>query len=377
MAVEIRKSWLLSTNEAYKLVADVAIDFFDEEKLNPATKDDVWKLFWFTPFPVSSPQGHIRTILGTEETPFVGEFSPHVNVEDEYWPTIGYGTKRTFPSRSMSSEVQKWITQASKNMQVSAPLLEDLKRSFDWMRKAIIASRITFNKYKALIFTEWFANITNEYWFGSQVYDGQALFSQNHTVAKTWETYSNIIEDDTTATNYGALTYSHLSKAIDRLRRMKDGLGNTITLPKNWIYDLYVPTRLERTAGDILNMNGERSPYTYSGTEANNDNYENVFNMRDWFRVRLNVVEIFDQPTNLVSSKRIWNDTMWFLVNKTLCEDKKALIDINLWAAKMKMYEDDRTNVYTMSYDEHKWAEALYPECFVGSLWIWAIPGAL
>ena len=367
----IKKSGLLSADESYKLIAPVVIELFDEIDMDPTVMEDVSGKLGFTPFEAITKDGQIQTQLGVEGTPIVGEFDSFVIDEDKYGPKISYDVERVFPAEGMSSEAKKWIQKASQLKDVSQELKRDLASSINKMSRKIKAIKKTENEYKTLVLTKGFA-IENDYGYGSAVYDGQPLFSEAHVIADTWDTYSNIIEDDSVGTNYGALTLSHLKKAIKRLREMKDGLGTRIKRPTSGIYDLVVSPELEETALNILSDQNGFSPYTYAWGDANNSNYSNVF-MRDGFKVRLVILETLNQPSRLIEGETVGSDTVWFVINKEHAKEREAFRDVKFGDVEVEVFYDKTKKATFLTAEKFFGAQALYPEVIVGSLWTWAI----
>jgi len=367
----IKKSWLLSADESYKLIAPVIIELFDEIDMDPRVAENVSEKLGFVPFEAITKDGQIQTQLGITWTPLVGEFDSFVLDEDKYGPKISYDVERVFPAEGMSSEAKKWIQRASQLNDVSQALKKDLANSISRMERRIKSIKLTENEYKTLVFTKGF-DIENAYGYGSAVYDGKALFSTEHVITDTGDTYSNIIEDDDTSTNYGALTLSHLKKAVKRLREMKDGLGTRIKRPTSWIYDLVVSPELEETALDILSDKNGFSPYTYSGEAATNDNYGNVF-MRDGFKVRLVVLETMNQPSTLIEGETVGSSTMWFLINKEHAREREAFREVKFGDVEVEIFYDKNKRATFLTAEKFFGAQPLYPEVIVGSKGIWAI----
>jgi len=368
----VEKAWLLISDEAYKIVAPVVIELFDEKILDPRVNENVSEKLGFSDYEVVDKDGQIQTKLGLSGAPLVWEFDAFKINGKKYGNKISYELVRTHIGSGMSSKTKLWLERAGNAEAIPEDLLKDLKSAMSDMEDQAYEIAITQNEYITRCFTEWFA-VTSNFWPGSAVYDGEALFSEAHTVISTWATYSNIIEDDTTATDYGALTFSHLKKAVKRLREMKDGLGIRVRRPMSWIYDLIVSPELEETALEILSDGNAFSPYTYTGTDANNSNYANVFMARDGFKVRLVVLETMNQPDSQNEGSTIGSWTMWFLVNKETAMLRKALRKLNFGDISIKMYEDDETRATFITAEKFFGVQALYPEIVVGSKWTGAI----
>ena len=363
----VKKSGVLSSDEAYKLISPVIIELFDEANMDPRAEENVAEKLGFVPFEAVTKGGQIQTKLGIQGTPLVGEWSAYTVDETKYGNKISYDVERAFPGSKMSSEAKIWIEKASGLTDVPEVLKTDLSNSGNDLKEKVKRIKITQNEYLTRIFTEGFKTISAEYGPGSAVYDGKALFAIDHIVAATGTTYSNIIEDDTTSTNYGALTYAHLRKAVDRLRYMKDGIGNRVKRPSNGIFDLIVSPELEGTALDILADLNSFSPYTYTGATASNENFANVWVTRDGFKVRLTVLETMNQPYSQDTSVNVGSATMWFLMNKEGAMMRQAFRDIKFRDTEIEVFYDQDIKATVMTAEKFFGAQALYPECVVGS----------
>jgi len=367
----VEKAGLLSSDEAYKIVAPVVIELFDEKVLDPRVNENVAEKLGFTDYEVVDKDGQIQTKLGLAGAQLVGEFDAFKINGKKYGNKISYELVRTYIGSGMSSKTKTWLDRASSAQGIPADLLKDLKSAMNDMEDQAYEIAITQNEYITKCFTEGF-DITSSFWPGSAVYDAKALFAEDHSIIWTGATYTNIIEDDTTATDYAALTFPHLKKAVKRLREMKDGLGVRVRRPLSGIYDLVVSPELEETALNVLSDGNGFSPYTYTGADAGNDNYGNVF-MRDGFKVRLVILETMNQPDSQNEGATIGSGTMWFLVNKEGAQLRKALRKLNFGDISIKLYEDDETRATFLTAEKFFGAQPLYPEIIVGSKWTWAI----
>lgn len=367
----VKKAGLLSADEAYKLIAPVIIEMFDEIDLDPRTEENVSDKLGFTPFEAVTKWGQIQTKLGITGTPLVGEFDSFVLDDTKYGNKIGYDVERVFPAEGMSSEAKKWIEKASGLKDVPLELKKDLANSISQIARKVKSIKITENEYKTLVLTEGF-DISREYGFGSAVYDGKSLFADDHFVIDTGEVYSNIVdqglaETGTADNKHAPLTFNALKYAINMHRGMKDGLGTRVKRPMSGIYDLIISPELEETALNILSDGNGFSPYTYAGADAGNDNYGNVF-MRDGFKVRLVILETMNQPATLKEGT-VGSDTVWFLMNKEGATAREALRDVNFGDVEIEIFYDKSKKATFLTAEKFFGAQPLYPEVIVGSKW--------
>ncbi len=363
MAV-VEKAGLLSSDEAYKIVAPVITELFDEKILDPRVTENVADKLGFTKMEVADKEGQIKTKLGLTGAPLVGEFDAFKVNGKKYGNKISYELVRTFIGSGMSSKTKKWLERAGSAQGIPNELLADLKSAMNDMEDQAYEISITQNEYLTKCFTKGF-EVGAQFWPGSAVYDGKSLFANDHIIVGTGETYSNIVEDVDNAGQHAPLNYANLKKAVEMHRKMRDGLG--IRTRRADIYDLIVAPELEAQALDTLSdMNGFQ-PYTYSGTEASNDNFANVFVTRAGFKVRLTVLDTMNQPDSQNPEETIGTGTMWFVLNKEASNLRKAIRDLGFGDISIKMYEDDETNATWITAEKFFGAQILYPEIVVGS----------
>ena len=360
----VEKAGLLSSDEAYKIVAPVVIELFDEKVLDPRVNENVAEKLGFTDYEVVDKDGQIQTKLGLKGAQLVGEFDAFKINGKKYGNKISYELVRTHIGSGMSSKTKVWLDRASQAQGIPTDLLKDLKGAMNDMEDQAYEIAITQNEYITKCLTDWFS-ISSNFWPGSAVYDGKALFATDHIIIGTGWTFSNIVDDG--AGNYAALSYTSLKAAVKKLREMKDGLGVRVRRPMSGIYDLVVSPELEETALDVLSDGNGFQPYDYSGSAATNDNYSNVFMTRAWFKVRLVVLETLNQPDSQNEGSNIGSATVWFVVNKETAQLRKALRKLNFGDISIKLYEDDETRATFLTAEKFFGAQPLYPEIIVGS----------
>lgn len=361
----VKKSGLLSSDEAYKLIEPVVIKLVDEMENDPRIAEDVAGKLGFVPFEASTKNGQIQTKLGVMWTPTVGEFDSFVLDEDKYGNKISYDIIRKFPAEGMSSEAKKQIEMASKINDIPEELKKDLAQSLNRMKRQYARIRISQNEYLTKVFTKGFDAVSATFGPWSAVYDGKPLFADDHLIIGTGGTQPNIVDDG--AGNHAPLTYTSLKKAVGMLREMKDGLGVRVKRPMSGIYDLIVSPELESVALDVLSDGNGVSPYTYTGAEATNGNFANIFSTRDGFKVRLVVLETMNQPDSENPATTVGTDTMWFVLNREGAINREAFLDVKFGDLSMEVYYDQTKRATFLTAEKFFGAQALYPEVVVGS----------
>lgn len=368
----VKQSGVLSADELYKLVAPVVVELYDEIDLDARAEENVAEKLGFVQFKPSQKNWQIQTKLWLRGTPLVGEWDSYTVSEQKYGNKIGYDIVRMQPWKMMSSKAKWWLEKVSSASEVPTEFKDEMMNTIMNLKNEVYEMKITENEYKVKVFTDWFKTVSSEFWPWSAVYDGKALFATDHIIIDTGATYSNIVDQGLANTwtadgKYAPLTFKSLKYAVKMLREMKDGLGNRVKRPTAGIYDLVVSPELESTALDILSDNNGFSPYNYNGTEANNDNFANIFATRDGFKVRLVVLETLNQPYSADPTQKIGSDTMWFLINKDYAKKREAFRDIIFKDIEIDMFDDKDKKATVMRAEKFFWAQALYPEVVVGS----------
>jgi hypothetical protein len=93
----VKQSGLLSADEAYKLIAPVVVELYNELELDARAEEDVAGKLGFVPFKPNQKNGQIQTKLGLRGTPEVGEWDSYTVSEQSYGNKIGYDLVRLFP----------------------------------------------------------------------------------------------------------------------------------------------------------------------------------------------------------------------------------------------------------------------------------------
>lgn len=366
MAVKLVKGGFVDSDDLHALVSEMIVEMEDEGENDARMGEDIAMQFGFVDYYPTNKKGLISTKLGIMGSPLVGENDEYTFDEKNYGPDIGYGVVRTFPASKISSEAEKWLKAGGSEKDLTDAIKADLQNSFGDLKDELDAINITQNEYIIKCFTKGFDAVSATFGPGSAVYDSRSLFSADHRIIKTDAVYSNIVDDG--SGNHAPLSFTSLKKAVKMLREMKDGQGVRVKRPSSGIFDLYVSPELEETALNALSDGNGFMPYNYSGAEATNGNFANVFSSRDGFKVRLNVVDLMNQPDSQDPDNAvIGSDTMWFVVNKELATKRKAFRNIGLSDVSVEIKRDSKTRATVASAEKHFGAQILYPEVIVGS----------
>lgn len=358
-------------SESLHTLVEPFINEIEKQSENDARlEDNIAKEFGFQDFYPSNKEGQIITKLGIYGAPIVGERDEYTMSEKLYGPKIGYGVKRVFPASEITSEAEKWMTAGWKESDLNDVIKQEIQSSFGSLTDEINSIKMTENEYLLKIIALGFNSVKAEFGPESKVYDSKGLFAVDHEVIKTGEFYSNIVTEGavgTIGTTHVALTFDSLKKAVEMSRTMKDGLGKRVKRPMDSIYDLYVAPEGESNALDVLSDTHGFMPYTYTGADAGNGNYANIF-VRKGFKVRLNVVDGLNQPDSTdPENLTIGSATMWFVINKSEAIRRSAFRKIILGDITIEISRDPKTKLLVASAEKHFGGEILYPEVIVGS----------
>jgi hypothetical protein len=157
----VEKAGLLSSDEAYKIVAPVVIELFDEKVLDPRVNENVAEKLGFTDYEVTDKDGQIQTKLGLKGAQLVGEFDAFKINGKKYGNKISYELVRTHIGSGMSSKTKVWLERASQAQGIPADLLKDLKSAMNDMEDQAYEIAITQNEYITKCFTEGFSISSN------------------------------------------------------------------------------------------------------------------------------------------------------------------------------------------------------------------------
>ena len=159
----VKQSGLLSADEAYKLIAPVVIELYDELDLDARAEENVVDKLGFVPFRPVQKNGQIQTKLGLKGTPEVGEWDSYTVSDQSYGNKIGYDVTRLFPGKMMSSKAKGWIDKASSAQEIPSEFRAEMTDTLLNLKSEIYEMRISENEYKTRIFTEGFETVTSEF----------------------------------------------------------------------------------------------------------------------------------------------------------------------------------------------------------------------
>lgn len=355
----VLQTWVLSTDETYKIVGEVLQELWDETMNDPRIAEDVAGKIGFVDEPVTQKNGYFQTILGVTPAEFVSEFAEFTLDEKEFGNKKYYDVVRVYKGHGTSSEASKWIDIISANSEIPADIKKQVLNSKSESERIVKSIKLAQNNYYTRILTEGFS-ISSKFWPWSKTAYDKPLFATDHPVGETGATQSNLLTGAD-----APLTFANLLKAIELHRGMKDGLG--VKVNKANTYRLIVSRANEKLATDILSESNGFAPVTYTGTAATNNNYGNVF-MRPWYKVQLVVLETLGQPNG--KGGTIGTDTMWFLINEDAMAMRKAFIKFQLKELEVAYFKDDKTKASYFTAELHFGAEHMYPEVIVGSQWV-------
>ena len=184
----------------------------------------------------------------------------------------------------------------------------------------------------ASLYTKGFDALTIN-WPAGTGEDGEALFSIHHPYKNNSEEYANCGMKVDGSIIHPALSEDSLLHAIKALKGIKeDGLQwpvlqNGMKIDNiDGIYDLIIPLELEATAGSILNVSGEWTPYAFSG-KGENSAQTNIFSWNG-YKIRVIPMSVFGWTNE--DGVSVGNTTNWFLRNTRFIKQTKSLQIANL-----------------------------------------------
>lgn len=257
--------------------------------------------------------------------------------EFAFGPKKGLSQREVWEKFSISFLMTKWARTA-KNLSGAPMWIEaELVEVTDQAKELVQAYDITYAEEMVKVLTMWFSVSTAEGPWSACARDWLSLFSASHEL-KNGTTFSNL-QSGAAYTDI-ATWQAQLQWALDKLKNMKFDNGKKIRQPKGEPYKLYCSRVKENFWLEVINNGSDKA-----GT-GNNSAKENTFSFRN------NLVQIV--PLDLLwdmdaDGNVIWTDNMWFVANPMAIRKMKALRCANLYAPRIKTYENDETDVLTTS----------------------------
>lgn len=304
----IKQNDLMEDHKQYKNL----LDYTDTSLLHPDQK-----------FSSRTPNGWLKD---------VGETGIKAQRDFTFWPKKGLNQREVWEKITMSFLMSEWAKKA-KNLEwapmgIEAELIDISEQAKDLVQ----AYDITYAEEMVKVLTLGFAVTTAE-WPGSAcARDGLSLFNASHLL-KNGTTFSNL-QAGAAYTDI-ATGQTQLQAALDKLKTMKFDNGKKIRQPKGEPYKLYCSRVKETFWLEVINNGSDKA-----GT-GNNSAKENTFSFRN------NLVQVVpldllgDTDSNGVA---IGTDNMWFVANPMAVRKMKALRCANLYAPRIKNYENDETD---------------------------------
>lgn len=356
MAV-FKDTWLLTTDEGFKLIRSNIEKIVDELDLDP-TLDGVADALWFVNTPVTRPDWKITTlkwVLDLEEIDELGELPL---LWDEEGPEKGYELKRFWGKYAMSKAMIEWFKKASTDSTLPMDVKDEINKIATKLTRLSARNKKARNFLATRVLTEWFTN-TNAYWPGSKTPYGNPLFHNAHPIGTTWGTQSNLLSGTD-----APLTQTNLNKAIALARAMKDGNGTIVWFAAR-SYTLIVSPKWEANARTILNNLSDKAS-AVNDVAINNDITVSIYNV-DWYKVNLLVLPTLGQPS---VNGQIWTGDEWFLLNHELASELEAFRFIPLYEAVIDSYVDNNNKATYMDIDVSFTCDFYNPEVIIWSKWV-------
>lgn len=291
------------------------LDYSDTTLLNPDQK-----------FSSKNPNGGLRGITEKGIKP---------QREFTFWPKKGMSQREVWEKFSMSYLMTQWTRKATNLQGAPDAIMAELADVAEQSRDLVNGYDITFAEEKVKVLTLGFGVTTAEWPWSASARDGLSLFNAAHEL-RDGGTFSNIV----TGALYTdiATGTTQLQAMIDLLKTVKMDNNKKIKQPK--AYKLYCSRARSVFWKQVLNDNSE-----YSG-QGENANELNQFNFKGNL-VELVILDLLGDAD--VDGNIIGTDDMVFLSNPMYVNEAKALRCANLYEPRLKVWENDETDVMNTS----------------------------
>lgn len=349
-----KDTWLLTTDEWFKLIRSNIEKIVDELNLDP-TLDGVADALWFINTPVTRPDGKITTlkwVLDLEEVDELGELPL---LWDEEWPEKGYELKRFWGKYALSKAMIEWFKKAQTDSTLPMDVKDEINKIATKLTRLSSRNKKARNFLATRVLTEWFT-ANNAFWPWSKTPYGNPLFFNAHPIWTTGETQSNILTGAD-----AALNQTNLNKAIALARGMKDWNGTIVWFAAR-SYTLIVSPKGEANARTILNNMSDRASKV-DDVAINNDITVSIYDI-EWFKINLLVLPTLGQPS---VNWKVWTGNEWFLLNHELAAELEAFRFIPLYEAVIDSYVDNNNKATYMDIDVSFTCDFYNPEVIIWS----------
>jgi len=292
------------------------LDYTDTTLLNPDQK-----------FSSRTPNGGLKGITET---------GIKTQRDFTFGPKKGISQREIGEKFTMSYLMSQWARKATNLAGAPDAIQAELVDTAEQARDLVTGYDITYAEEQVKLYTLGFAVTTAEGPGSACARDGLPLFSAVHEL-KDGSTFSNLVTGDAYADI--ATGTAKLQEAIDASKVIKFDNGKKVESPKE-AYKLYCSRVKSVFWKQVLN---DGSEYSGQGTNANQ---ENQFNFKGNL-VKLVVLDLLGDLD--VDGNVIGNDEMTFLSNPTYIKKARAIRKANLYAPRVKNYENDETDVMSTS----------------------------
>ena len=352
-----KDTWLLTTDEGFKLIRSNIEKIVDELQLDP-TVDWLADALGFINTPVTRPDWKITTLKWVLDLEELWELDELPLLGDEEGPEKGYELKRFWGKYAMSRAVVTWLQKAQSDSTIPQEVKDEIQKIATKLARLSARNKKARNFLVTKIFTEGFTKL-KAFWPGSSTPYGNPLFFNAHPIGTTWTTQSNIMEGAD-----AILSQVNLLKAIEKARGMKDGNGTTVGFAAR-SYTLLIGPKQEALARKILNDDGKQAAFV-ADVAVNNDITISIFQL-DGFKINLMVMPTLGQPS---INGTIGTGNEWFVLNHELAAELEAFRFIPLYEAIIDSYVDNNNKATYIDIDTSFTADFYNPEVVIGSKWV-------
>lgn len=294
------------------------LDYTDTTLLNPDQK-----------FSSRTPNGGLRGITET---------GIKTQRDFTFGPKKGISQREIGEKFTMSYLMSQWARTATNLAGAPDAIQAELTDRAEQARDLVRGYDITYAEEQVKLYTLGFSVTTAEGPGSACARDGLSLFNASHEL-KDGSTFSNLVTTVVDYTDDGTTGAKVLQEALNASKIIKFDNGKKVETPKE-AYKLYCSRLYSVYWKKVLNDGSN-----FSG-KGDNSNELNEFTF-DGNMVKLVVLDLIgdlDVDGNVIGDER-----QTFLSNPTYIKGARAIRKANLYAPRIKNFENDETDVMSTS----------------------------
>lgn len=328
------KGWELF--DAYVVKTINQMDLMEDHKQYKA-------MLWYTDTALLNPDQKFSSRLPNGGLKTITEAGLKNKRSLNFWPKKGLGQVEIWEEFSNTYLFSQWAKTAKNIKGASESVQAELARTGEQARDLMQGYDITYAETMVTVLTKGFSVSSPEWAWSACARDGLALFNASHELLNG-DTFSNIVTD---AAYTDVTTWTtKLQASIDLLKTMKFDNGKKVKQGK--MYTLFCSRAKETFWLEVINNGSDKAGL------GNNSAKENVFSFRN-NTIKVEVLDLLGDTDSEWNA--IGTNEMFFVVNTEMVQKLQALRCANLYAPRIKTWENDETDEMNTSIRAIVWAD--------------------